>query len=57
MAQKKKTFDAVQMVRRIRDQHYEKTKDMTTDERIAVYREKARTLHQHLDEERDSEST
>jgi len=56
MAQKKKTFDAVRMVREIRDQHYEETKDMTTDERIAFYREKARALHQRLDEEADGES-
>jgi len=57
MAQKKKTFDAVRMVREIRDQHYQKTKDMSTDERIAFYREKARALHQRLDEEADSASS
>lgn len=56
MAQKKKTFDAVRMVREIRDQHYEETKDMTPDERIAFYREKAKRLHRRLDEEADGES-
>lgn len=56
MGQKKKTFDAVKMVREIRDQHYQETKDMTTEERIAFYREKAQKLHRQLDEEADSES-
>lgn len=56
MGQKKKTFDAVKMVREIRDQHYQETKDMTTEERIALYREKAQKLHRQLDEEADSES-
>lgn len=57
MAQKKKTFDAVRMVREIRDQHYEETKDMTPDERIAFYREKAKRLHRRLDEESGSASS
>lgn len=57
MAQEKKTFDAVRMVREIRDQHYEETKDMTPDERIAFYREKAERLHRRLDEESDSASS
>jgi hypothetical protein len=56
MSQKKKTFDAVKMVREIRDQHYQETKDMTTEERIAFYREKAQKLHRQLDEETDSKS-
>lgn len=33
----KKTFDAVAMVRAIRDHHYELTKSMTTEERAAFY--------------------
>jgi hypothetical protein len=57
MGQKKKTFDAVEMVREIRDQHYQETKDMTTEERIAFYREKAQKLHRQLDEEAKSESS
>ena len=51
MDRKKKTFDAVQMVREIRNAHYEQTKDMTTEERIAFYRKKAKKLHQELDEQ------
>jgi hypothetical protein len=57
MGQKKKTFDAVEMVREIRDQHYQETKNMTTEERVAFYREKAQKLHRQLDEEADSKST
>lgn len=33
---------AVEMVRRIRDRHYEMLKGKTAEERIAFYREKAR---------------
>lgn len=33
--------DAVGLVRKIRDELYEKTKDMTTDELIAFYRRHA----------------
>lgn len=43
-----KTFDAVAMTRRIRDRHYEATKDMTPEERLAYYREKSRTVHERL---------
>ena len=56
MDQEKKTFDAVKMVREIRDQHYEETKKMSAEERIAFYREKARKLHRHLDEDADTPS-
>lgn len=56
MAQKKKTFDAVKMVREIRDQHYEQTKDKTREERIAFYREKARRLHQQLEDQKENAS-
>lgn len=56
MDQKKKTIDAVKMVREIRNQHYQETKDMTAEERIAFYREKAQKLHRQLDEEADAES-
>ena len=34
----KKTFDAVEMVRRIRDEHHEQLKDRTIKERLAFYR-------------------
>lgn len=56
MGRKNKTLDAVKMVREIRDQHYHETRDMTTDERIAFYREKAQKLHRQLDKGGDSES-
>ena len=56
MDQEKRTFDAVKMMREIRDQHYEETKKMSAEERIAFYREKARKLHRHLDEDADTPS-
>ena len=52
MGRKKKAFDAVKMVREIRDAHYEQTKDMTKEERIAFYRNKAQELNQELDKRR-----
>jgi hypothetical protein len=39
---------AVEMVRRIRDAHYERLKDLSPKEKIAFYREKARALHADL---------
>jgi hypothetical protein len=39
---------AVDMVRRIRDAHYERLKDSTVQEKIAFFREKARALHAEL---------
>lgn len=36
---------AVAMVRAIRDAHYEKLKDLSPQEKIAFFREKARALH------------
>ena len=39
---------AVEMVRRIRDAHYERLKDLSPQEKIAFFREKARTLHADL---------
>ena len=50
MDRKKKTFDAVKMVREIRQAHYEQTKEMTTEERIEFYRRKAHKLNTELDE-------
>lgn len=46
----KKAFDAVEMVRRIRDAHYEQTKDMTPEERLAFYREKGREAQAELEQ-------
>jgi hypothetical protein len=39
---------AVEMVRRIRDAHYERLKDSSPQEKIAFFREKARRLHAEL---------
>jgi hypothetical protein len=39
---------AVDMVRRIRDAHYERLKGSTPQEKIAFFREKARALHAEL---------
>ena len=44
----KPTLKAVEMTRRIRDQHYEQLKDKTYAERIAFYQEQARELHTRL---------
>lgn len=39
---------AVEMVRSIRDSHYEVLKDSSPQEKIAFFREKARRLHTEL---------
>lgn len=39
---------AVEMVRNIRDAHYEKLKDRSPQEKIAFFRERARALHTDL---------
>ncbi|MDQ2996091.1 MAG: hypothetical protein M3R61_03405 [Chloroflexota bacterium] len=39
---------AVEMTRRIRDQHYEQLKDTTHAERIAFYQQQAQELHIRL---------
>ena len=39
---------AVEMTRRIRDQHYEQLKDKTHAERIAFYKQQAQELHARL---------
>jgi len=41
----KKKFDAVQMVREIRDNLYKETKRMTTKERIDFYRQQAKEFY------------
>ena len=53
MNRKNKTFDAVTMMREIRNAHYEETKDMTTEERISFYRKKAEKLRRELDEQEE----
>jgi hypothetical protein len=47
--EKEKSFDAVAMVRKIRDAHYEQTKDMTEEERLAFHREKGRKAQKELE--------
>jgi hypothetical protein len=39
---------AVEMVRSIRDAHYERLKGLSPQEKIAFFREKARALHTDL---------
>jgi hypothetical protein len=39
---------AVEMVRRIREEHYARLKGLTPSEKIAFFREKARALHAEL---------
>ena len=39
---------ALEMTRRIRDQHYEQLKDRTHAERIAFYKQQAQELHTRL---------
>lgn len=47
--EKKKRFDAIRMVRQIRDTHYEQTKHMTKDERLAFYQEKGKQAQADLE--------
>lgn len=51
--EKKKSFDAVAMVRQIRDAHYEQLKDKSIEERLAFYREKSRALRAELEKQRE----
>ena len=44
----KKTFDAVQMVRNIRNKFYEKTKNMTDKEKIEFHRQQAQAFYKEL---------
>jgi len=44
----KKKFDAVQMVREIRDGLYKETKGMKTKERVNFYRQKAKEFYAEL---------
>ena len=52
---KKKAFDAVAMVRRIRDAHYEQFKDKPIEERLAYYKEQARAFHEELEQKQKDE--
>ena len=55
MAQKKKTFDAVKMVREIRNEHHEKLKDKSWQDRVAFYREQAQVFHERMEAKRKGE--
>lgn len=46
--EKKKTFDTVKMVRRIRDAHYEQLKGRTVKEQLAFYQSKSLALRNAL---------
>jgi len=48
--EKKKRFDTVAMVRKIRDGHYEQTKAMTQEQRLAFYREQGRKAQADLEQ-------
>jgi hypothetical protein len=50
-------INAVEMVRGIREAHYEKIKDLSTQDKIAFFREKARTLHAELGLSEEFQST
>ena len=41
-------INSVELVRGIRDAHYERLKDSSPQEKIAFFREKARRLHAEL---------
>jgi hypothetical protein len=45
---------AVEMVRKIRDKHYEETKDLSVEEQIKFVKEKARRLQGALVEKQPS---
>ena len=45
---------AIEMVRKIRDKHYEETKDLSVEEQIKFVREKAERLQGTLMEKRSS---
>ena len=44
----RKKFDAVSMVRKIRDKNYRLTKGMTVKRRLEFYRKGAEALHKRL---------
>ena len=52
---KKTTIRAVEMVRRIRDAHYEQLRDKSPEERIAFYRAKAHLLRAQLASQRQEQ--
>ena len=53
---KKTTIRAVEMVRRIRDAHYEQLRDKSPEELIAFYRAKARGLQAEITAQRQEKA-
>lgn len=51
--EKRKSFDAVAMVRKIRDAHYEHLKDKSVEERLAFYRKKSSALRADLEKQQE----
>lgn len=45
---KKNEVKAVELVRRIRDEHYEQLKDKSPEEQLEFYRKQAEELHKEL---------
>lgn len=54
---RKKTWDAVEAVRELRDAQYEWTKDMTEKERLSFYRREGRKAQDSLERLARSSST
>ena len=54
---KKTRIKAVEMVRHIRDAHYEQLRGKSVEERIAFYRAKARLLQEELAAQREEQTT
>jgi len=52
---KKTTIKAVEMVRRIRDAHYEQLRGKSPEEQIAFYRAKARLLQDQVETQRQQQ--
>ena len=50
MNRKKKMFDAMQMVREIRNEHHETLKDRSWQKRVKFYEEEARAFRQETKE-------
>ena len=47
--EKRKTFDAVETVRELRDAHYEQTKSMTQEERLSFYQREGRKAQDEME--------
>jgi len=54
---KKTTMKTIEMVRRIRDAHYEQLCGKSPEERIAFYRAKARALQAEIAAQRQAQPT